>query len=102
MPRWQANQSRRPRPWLSVAASNVHSRKFVKQTVSLRSCVSRPVSLRAQLVLLAATFCILLSSVSVFAQRRKSRATRPSPLVVAVDATGLQALLKRGDEKDAK
>jgi len=53
-------------------------------------------------VLLAATLCILLSSVSVFAQRRKGGTTKPLPPVVAVDAAGLQALLKRGDEKDAR
>jgi thiol-disulfide isomerase/thioredoxin len=58
--------------------------------------------MRTKLLLIAATFCILLSSVSVFAQRRKSRATKPMPPVVAVDAAGLQALLKRGDEKGAK
>src|SRR6476659_5621574 len=98
MPRWQANQSRRPRPWLSVAALNVHNRRLAKQTASLRSFVRRALSLRAQLVLLAATFCILLSSVSVFAQRRKSRATKPMPPVVAVDAAGLQSLLKRVEE----
>jgi len=43
--------------------------------------------------------CILLSSVSVFAQRRKGRATKSVPAVVAVDAAGLQALLKRNDAK---
>src|SRR2546423_10827679 len=98
MPRWRANRSRKPRPWVSVAASNVHNRRLVKQTVSLRSLVPRALSLRAQLLLIAATFCILLSSVSVFAQRRRGRMTKPTPPVVAVDAAGLQALLKRGDE----
>jgi thiol-disulfide isomerase/thioredoxin len=58
-------------------------------------------SLRTQLLLLA-TLCILLSSVSVFAQRRKGQTTKPLPPVVAVDAAGLQALLKRGDAELAK
>jgi thiol-disulfide isomerase/thioredoxin len=63
---------------------------FVKQTVSLR----------AQLVLLAAALAILLSSVSVFAQKRKIRTTmKPMPAVIAVDAAGLQGLLKRDDAK---
>jgi thiol-disulfide isomerase/thioredoxin len=71
----------------------------VKQTVSLRSFVKQTVSLRTELVLLAAAVCILLSSVSVFAQKRKSRTPKPLPAVVAVDAAGLQALLKRDNAK---
>jgi thiol-disulfide isomerase/thioredoxin len=72
----------------------------VKQTVSLRAAfVTQTLSLRTQLVLLAAVLCILLSSVSVFAQRQKGRATKSVPAVVAVDAAGLQALLKRNDAK---
>jgi thiol-disulfide isomerase/thioredoxin len=71
---------------------------FVKQTVSLRSFVKQTVSLRTELLLLG-TVCILLSGVSVFAQKRKSRTTKPMPAVVAVDAAGLQALLKRDDAK---
>jgi thiol-disulfide isomerase/thioredoxin len=55
-------------------------------------------SLRTRLLLLA-TLCILLSSISVFAQRRKSRTTKPPPPVVAVDAAGLQALQKRENAK---
>src|SRR5436309_15696433 len=99
MPRWQASQSRRPTPWPSVVRSDVHNRMaFVKQTVSLRSFVKQTVSLRTELLLLA-TVCILLSGVSVFAQKRKSRTTKPMPAVVAVDAAGLQALLKRDDAK---
>ncbi|HBB88164.1 MAG TPA: hypothetical protein DC047_11155 [Blastocatellia bacterium] len=58
-------------------------------------------SLRTQLLLLA-VLCILLTSVSVFAQRRKSPTTKPLPPVVAVDAAGLQALLERGEAKSAK
>jgi thiol-disulfide isomerase/thioredoxin len=80
----------------------VLKRKLVKQAVSLRSFVVKAVRLRANLVLLAATFCILLSSGAVCAQRRTRRATKPLPPVVAVDAAGLQALLKRGDVKSAK
>ena len=72
----------------------------VKQTVSWRAAFVTPtLSLRTELVLLAAVLCILLSSVSVFAQRRKGRATKSVPAVVAVDAAGLQALLKRNDAK---
>ncbi len=64
------------------------------------ACVKQAVSLRVQLVLLAAALCILLSSISVFAQKRKTRpTTKPIPAVVAVDAAGLQALLKRDDAK---
>jgi thiol-disulfide isomerase/thioredoxin len=55
--------------------------------------------LRTELILLAAAVCILLSSGSIFAQRRKSRTTKPLPAVVAVDAAGLQALLKRDNAK---
>jgi thiol-disulfide isomerase/thioredoxin len=78
-------------------------RAFVKQTVSLRSFLIRLGGLRIQLVLLlAATFCILLSSNSAFAQRRKSPTTKPLPAVVAVDAADLQALLTRGAAKSAK
>ena len=51
------------------------------------------------LILLAAALGILVSSVSVFAQKRKGRTTKPVPAVVAVDAAGLQALLKRADAK---
>jgi len=51
------------------------------------------------LILLAAALGILISSVSVFAQNRKGRTTKPIPAVVAVDAAGLQALLKRADAK---
>ncbi len=51
------------------------------------------------LILLAAALGILVSSVSVFAQKRKGRTTKPVPTVVAVDASGLQALLKRDDAK---
>jgi thiol-disulfide isomerase/thioredoxin len=58
--------------------------------------------LRAQLVLLAATLGILLLSASVSAQKRRHPPTKPMPAVVAVDAAGLQALLKRGDAKSAK
>jgi thiol-disulfide isomerase/thioredoxin len=60
---------------------------FVKETVSLR----------VRLVLLAAA--LLLSSVSVFGQQRKHPTTDAIPAVVAVDAAGLQALLKRDDAK---
>jgi thiol-disulfide isomerase/thioredoxin len=73
--------------------------ELVKQTVSLRSFVKQTASLRFELVLLAALTVILLSSVSVSAQRRRTRATKPIPAVVAVDAAGLQALLKRDDAK---
>ncbi len=73
--------------------------ELVKQTVCLRSFVKQTASLRFELVLLAALTVILLSSVSVFAQRRKGRTTKPVPAVVAVDAAGLQALLKRADAK---
>jgi thiol-disulfide isomerase/thioredoxin len=71
----------------------------VKQTDSLHAFVTQAVGLRFELVLLVAVLCILLSSVSVFAQRRKGRATKSVPAVVAVDAAGLQALLKRNDAK---
>jgi len=54
--------------------------------------------LQTQLLLLVA-FCILVASASVFAQRRKSRTTKPLPPVVAVDAAGLQALQKRDNGK---
>jgi len=73
--------------------------ELVKQTVSLRSFVKQTASLRFELVLLAALTVILLSSVSVSAQRRRTRATKPIPAVVAVDVAGLQALLKRDDAK---
>lgn len=62
---------------------------FVKQTASLRF----------ELVLLAAALAILLSSVSAFGQKRKGRTTKPAPAVIAVDAAGLQALLKRDDAR---
>jgi thiol-disulfide isomerase/thioredoxin len=71
----------------------------VKQTDSLHAFVTQAVGLRFELVLLVAVLCILLSSVSVFSQRRKGRATKSVPTVVAVDAAGLQALLKRNDAK---
>ncbi|HEX3282975.1 MAG TPA: redoxin family protein [Pyrinomonadaceae bacterium] len=58
--------------------------------------------MRTQLLLTAATLCILLSSPEFFAQTRKGRTTKPLPAVVAVDAAGLQALLKRSDVKPAK
>jgi thiol-disulfide isomerase/thioredoxin len=77
----------------------VSLRAFVKQTVSLRSFATQTISLRTELLLLAAAVCILLSSVSSFAQKRKSRTTKPMPAVVAVDAGGLQALLKRDNAK---
>ena len=80
----------------------MHKRKSVEQTVSLRSFIKQTVSLRSQLVLLAAALAILLSSVSGFAQRRKGRTAKPMPAVVAVDAAGLQALLKRDAAKSAK
>jgi len=67
-----------------------------------RELVKQTVSLQAQIVLLAAVLCILLSSVSVSGQKRKLKITKPMPVVVAVDAAGLQALLKRGDSKSAK
>ena len=54
---------------------------------------------RRQLVLLAAVLSILLSSVSAPAQRKRYPAIKPTPEVVAVDAAGLQALLKRADAK---
>ncbi|HEX9543607.1 MAG TPA: TlpA disulfide reductase family protein [Pyrinomonadaceae bacterium] len=73
--------------------------ELVKQTVCLRSFVKQTASLRFELVLLAALTVILLSSVSVSAQRRRTRATKPIPAVVAVDVAGLQALLKRDDAK---
>jgi len=63
------------------------------------TCVKRTVSLRVQLVSLAVALGLLLSSVSAFAQKRKGRTTKPIPAVVAVDAAGLQALLKRDDAK---
>jgi thiol-disulfide isomerase/thioredoxin len=72
---------------------------FVKQTVSLRSFVKQTVSLRTELLLLATAFGLLLSSVSAFGQKRKGRTPKPTPAVVAVDAAGLQALLKRNDAK---
>ena len=56
-------------------------------------------SMRTQRLLIAATLCLLLSSPAVLAQRRRGRTIKPLPSVVAVDAAGLQALLKRGDEK---
>jgi thiol-disulfide isomerase/thioredoxin len=71
----------------------------VKQTVSLRAFVKQAISLRVQLVSLAVALGLLLSSVSVFGQKRKGRTTKPIPAVVAVDASGLQALLKRDDAK---
>ncbi len=77
----------------------MHKRRLVKQTVSLRSFATQTIGVRTQLVLLAATFCILLSSVSVSAQRRKGPTTKPLPPVVAVDAAGLQALQKRENGK---
>jgi thiol-disulfide isomerase/thioredoxin len=61
--------------------------------------LKQTVSLRARLVLLTATLGILFSSASVFAQRHRSRTALPIPAVVAIDAAGLQALLKRDDAK---
>ena len=72
---------------------------WVKQTVSLRAFVKQTGGLRVQLLSLAVALGLLLSSVSVFAQKRKGRTTKPVPAVVAVDAAGLQALLKRDDAK---
>jgi len=66
----------------------LNGKPSVKQTVSLRN----------EIVLLAAV-CILLSSASVSAQRRRSRVTKPRPAVVAVDAARLEALLKRDNAK---
>ena len=80
----------------------MRKQKLVKQTVSLRSFATQTPGLLTKLVLLAAGLCILLSSVSVFAQKRKRLIAKPAPAVVAVDAEGLQALLKRDDAKSAK
>ncbi|MFN2500178.1 MAG: TlpA family protein disulfide reductase [Pyrinomonadaceae bacterium] len=60
--------------------------------------VNQTIGVRFVLVLLAA-LCILLSSGSVSAQRRRGRITKPVPAVVAVDAAALQALLKRDNAK---
>jgi len=84
---------------MAFVKQTLSSRAFVKQTVSLRSFATQTISLRTELLLLAAAVCILLSSVSAFAQKRKSRTTKPMPAVVAVDAAGLQALLRRDNAK---
>ena len=82
-------------PALTDGATN--SRSFGPEApVGLK--LNQYLRLRTQLLLLA-VFCILLSSVSVCAQRRRARAIKPTPAVVAVDAAGLQALLKRDDAK---
>src|SRR6266436_4461091 len=83
MPRWPASTSRRLRPWPLVVPLNVRNRMVHAKG----------------LILLVAALGILISSVSVFAQKRKGRTTKPIPAVVAVDAAGLQALLKRDDAK---
>ena len=80
----------------------MHKRKLVKQTVSWRPFATQIPGLLTKPVLLAAGLCILFSSVSVFAQKRKRRIAKPTPAVVAVDAAGLQALLKRGEANSAK
>ncbi len=64
-----------------------------------RAVETQTVRLRVDLVLLAAAFAILLSSTSVFAQQRKRRTPKARPTIVAVDAAGLQALLKRDNAK---
>ena len=49
-------------------------------------------------VLLLVAACILVSHSSAAAQKRK-RAAKPAPVVKAIDAAGLSALLKRGNAK---
>lgn len=68
----------------------------VHQTVSLPGLIKRTVRLR---IFIAAALCIPLASVTVLAQKRRRPAMKPLPPVVAVDAAGLQTLLKREQAK---